>query len=210
MTPTAHLLFGLAAQSLLVAWLAWQTGTRLPFRYRRLFAAGCAMLTLIPVADNVSAAMALRALWGDPSMTTVQLLTLSLAGRRASPAAFATDATGIHGRAALALGVFGLIFYTLALGLGDVDPYRLGYAAWPVAAVLGLAALIAWRRGQPLYLWLFAIDLAAYAVGLPESPNLWDTLFDPLLVGAALVTAVRFTRLTRNATSAGTSRARSP
>lgn len=181
---TAHLAFGLASQALLVAWIVWKITARVPSRQRRLFTIGVAVLAFIPLADGVSAAMALRALWGDPSVTTVQLLALSLAGR---PAAI--------GRApAAALALCGLAFYPLALGLGDFDPYRLGYAGWPalaLVAALGVAALLAWKRGQPLWLWLLAVDLAAFAAGLHESSNFWDVLFDPLLVAAAMILAVR-------------------
>ena len=176
--------YGLAAQSLLVAWLIWSVAARAPSRQRRLFAASGAVLALIPIADGISAAMALRALWGDPSVTTLQLLSLSLAGRPAP-----------IGRApAAALALFGIAFYVLALGLGDFDPYRLGYAGWPAATLvtmLGAAAILAWRHGQPLWLWLLAVDLAVFAAGLPESSNLWDVLFDPLLVAAAMILAVR-------------------
>jgi hypothetical protein len=175
------MVYGLAAQALLVAWIVWTLAARTPSGIRRALAAGAGALALIPVADGVSAAMALRALWGDPSVTTLQLLALSLAGRPAP-----------IGRApAAALAIFGMAFYVLALGLGDFDPYRLGYAAWPVAAVLAAAAMLAWHRGQPLWLWLLAVDLAVFAAGLPESSNLWDALFDPLLVAAALILAVR-------------------
>jgi len=181
---TVHLAFGLASQALLVAWIVWKLTALAPSRQRQLFVAGAAALSLIPLADGVSAAMALRALWGDPSVTTVQLLALSLVGRPAN-----------IGRApAAALALCGLAFYPLALGLGDFDPYRLGYAGWPAATLvagLGAAALFAWRRGQPLWLWLLAVDLAAFAAGLPESSNFWDILFDPLLVAAAMILAVR-------------------
>jgi hypothetical protein len=128
--------------------------------------------------------MALRALWGDPSVTTLQLLALSLAGRPAP----------IGRTPATVLAIFGIAFYVLALGLGDFDPYRLGYGGWPAAtlvSMLAAAALLAWRRGQPLWLWLLAVDLAVFAAGLPESSNLWDALFDPLLVAAALILALR-------------------
>jgi hypothetical protein len=179
-----NMAYGLAAQSLLVAWLTWSFAARAPSNKRRLFAAGAAALALIPVADGVSAAMALRALWGDPSVTTLQLLALSLAGRPAQ----------ITRAPAAALSLFGIAFYVLALSLGDFDPYRLGYPAWSavaLAATLATAALLAWGRGEPLWLWLLAVDLAVFAAGLPESGNLWDVLFDPLLVAAALVVAVR-------------------
>ena len=185
-------IFGLAAQALLVAWFVSRFTASMPYRQSRLFAAGAAALSLIPLADGISAAMALRALWGDPSITTLQLLALSLAGRPA----------GIGRAPAAAFALFGIAFYLLSLGdfglgdwgLGDFDPYRLGYAAWPLTTALGAAALFAWWRGQPIYLWLLAVDLAVFATGLPESTNLWDALFDPLLVLAALIAAARSLR----------------
>ena len=61
----------------------------------------------------------------------------------------------------------------------------------PLLAALAVPALLLWWRGNPLWLWLLAIDLAAWAAGLLESPNLWDTLLDPLLAIACLVLALR-------------------
>lgn len=190
---SAQLVYGLAAQALLVAWIAWLIKARgTPCRPCRLsMSTAAAAVALIPLVDGVSAAMALRALWGDPSVTTLQLLALALAGRPAR----------IGRGTALALGAGGLVFYALALGFTDFDPYRLGYAAWPLAAALGLAALVAWQRGQPLYAWLLTVDLAVYAAGLPESGNFCDALFDPLLVGAALAVALAGPRGSRLAAS---------
>ncbi|QDX80150.1 hypothetical protein B9N43_02075 [Denitratisoma sp. DHT3] len=168
----------LLGQALLIAALL-----ALPFRGRRRWLAlPAAALSLIPLQEGVSVAMMLRGLWGDFSITGLQLLALSLAGR---PAA----ALGWRGPAVIAAG--GLLFYPLALGLGDFDPYRLGYAAWPLLLPCAVLALLAWWRGQALWLWLLAVDLIAYAAGLPESPNLWDTLLDPLLVLAMLIIALR-------------------
>ncbi len=184
MSMTVHALAGLAAQALLVAWVVWKFAAAAPSHQRRLFAAGIAALSLIPLADGVSAAMALRALWGDPSVTTLQLVALSLANR---PAQFSRGQ-------AIALALFGSVFYVLALGLGDFDPYRIGYTAGPLLAILAGVAVSAWWRGQPLYLWLLAVDLAAFAAGVFESTNLWDALFDPLLLIAAMVVAIRPSR----------------
>jgi len=181
---TSPLAYGLAAQALLLAWIASGLAARLPPRHRLGLAGAVAALALIPLAEGISAAMALRALWGDPSVTTAQLLASSLAGRPAR----------VGRLPAAALAVFGIGFYVLALGAGDFDPYRLGYPGWPalaLAAALGAAAFAAWGRGRPLYAGLLAVDLTAFAVGLHESPNLWDVLFDPLLVAVAAVVAIR-------------------
>lgn len=184
MIPDVNAIAGLAAQALLVAWVVWKIVPRTPSRQRRLFAAGIAALSLVPLADGVSAAMAMRALWGDPSVTTLQLVALSLADR---PADF-------NRGQAIALALFGIAFYALALGFGDFDPYRIGYTAGPLLAILAGVTVSAWWRGQPLYLWLLAVDLAAFAAGVFESTNLWDALFDPLLIIAAVVVALRPSR----------------
>ncbi|MCK9283636.1 MAG: hypothetical protein M0P39_05070 [Rhodocyclaceae bacterium] len=169
----------LLAQTLVAAWLL---SLALP-RRRHWIAAAVGLLALLPI-DGLSAAMALRALWGDPSVTSLQLLALALLGR--APTAFTRDWRGPAGIAAIAA-----VFYPLALGLSDFDPYRLGYQPGLLLAALALPALFLCWRGNPLWLWLLSIDLAAWAGGLLESPNLWDTLLDPLLAVACLALALR-------------------
>lgn len=181
MSASAHAIFGLAAQALIAAWLINLASRRIPLCIRAVVIMGGAGFVLLPMDNGLSAAMAMRALWGDPSVTTLQLLALSLVGRPVS----------VGRLPAAALAIFGIAFYALALGVGDFDPYRVGYAAGPLVAVLAGAAVGAWWRGQALYLWLLAIDLAAFGFGVLESNNLWDYLFDPLLVAAALVIALR-------------------
>lgn len=167
------------AQVLIVtALLAWL----LPRRWQ-FIAAVIGLLSLIPLPE-VSPAMALRGLWGDPSVTALQLLALCLTGH--APRTFVVGWKGPAGIALIAL-----LFYPLALGSGSFDPYRLGYQPWLLVAVFALPALYAWWRGRPLWLWLLTIDLLAWAAGLLESPNLWDTLLDPLLALACLFLAVR-------------------
>jgi hypothetical protein len=46
-----------------------------------------------------------------------------------------------------------------------------------------------WWKRQDVWLLILAIDLAAYAGGL--FANLWDALFDPLLVLLSLAVATR-------------------
>ena len=141
------------------------------------------LAALIPF-DGVSTLMATRGLWGDPSITSLQLVLLALVGAR--PASLCID-----WKAPALIATFGIGFYVLALGSGDVDPYRWGYQPAIPVFVLALAALYFWRRGQSLWLWLLSFDLLAFALGLPESTNLWDTLFDPLLILACGMLALR-------------------
>lgn len=141
------------------------------------------LAALIPV-DGVSTLMAARGLWGDPSITTLQLVLIALIGAR--PADLCLD-----WKAPALIAACGIGFYVLALGNGDVDPYRWGYQPAIPVFVLALAALYFWRQGQSLWLWLLSIDLLAFALGLPESTNLWDTLFDPLLIATMVILAVK-------------------
>lgn len=118
--------------------------------------------------------------FGAPSLTLLQLALLHLAGRQPSP---------LNGRAALGLLLFALLYYPAALGWGPFDPYALGYQPWPLlAALLPVAGALCWRRLDS-WLLILAVDLAAYAGGL--FGNLWDALFDPLLVLLALVVVGR-------------------
>lgn len=82
-------------------------------------------------------------------------------------------------RLALFLGM--LLFYVLALGSWAFDPYGYGYQPW--ALFVGLGAWVAWRgRVAPGMTLLLTLDLAAYGLHALTSDNLWDYLFDPVLM----------------------------
>ena len=168
----------LLLQSLLIAWLVAK-----PLGRSRILAIGLGLAALIPLHEGVSTAMALRGLWGDPSITTLQLAVLSLFNR-------IPPSLSRGWRLPAIFGIAGIAFYALVLGCSDVDLYRLGYQPAEMVAVVSILALLAWWYGQAWIGWLLAFDLFAFAAGLHESPNLWDTLIDPLLVITALVLAV--------------------
>lgn len=139
-----------------------------------------AALAATTVAMIAGIAPLLHGLVGAPSLTLLQLALLRLADR--APAPF-----GPH--AAPALLIFALPFYAAALGWGPYDPYGLGFQPWPLlAALLPLGIALWWRRLEAGLL-ILAVDLAGYAAGLFD--NLWDALFDPLLVLLALVVVGR-------------------
>lgn len=122
--------------------------------------------------------------FGTPSLTLLQLALLQLANKSPSPFTY---------RPALGLLLFAALFYPAALGWGTFDPYALGYQPWPLLlALIPLAAALWWRR-QDVWLIILAVDLAAYASGV--FANLWDVLFDPLLVLLALLIVCRRTLL---------------
>lgn len=125
-------------------------------------------------------APAMHGVLGPPSVTLLQLAILQLAGRTPSPLSW---------RPALALLGFAALFYPAALGLGSLDPYAAGYQPWLLLiALLPLAVALWWRR-QDAWLLILGIDLAAWSTGL--FANLWDVLFDPLLVALTAIVAGR-------------------
>ena len=115
--------------------------------------------------------------FGAPSLTLLQLALLHLYSDKI-PSPFTK-------RTALGLILFAMLFYPAGLGFGPFDPYALGYQPWPLlVALIPVAGALWWRR-QNEWLIILAVDLAGYATGI--FANLWDVLFDPLLVLLALV-----------------------
>jgi hypothetical protein len=163
-----------------------------------------ALITLLPLgilrqkAALVATGLALIAgiaplmhgTFGTPSLTLLQLALLQLAGR--TPSLFSYQP-------ARGLLVFAAVFYPAALGFWNFDPYTIGYQPWPLlVALIPLAAFLWWRRLDG-WLIILAVDLAGYASGV--FANLWDVLFDPLLVLLALIIISRrsFSRINASA-----------
>ena len=137
-------------------------------------------LAAIPIALATGIAALMNGIAGTPSLTLLALAIWLLAGKTRSRLTL---------RSALILLAFAIPFYSMALGFGPFDPYAPGYQPLPLlVASLPLAALLWWRRLDG-WLLILAIDLAGYASGL--FANLWDVLFDPLLVLVALAVVIR-------------------
>lgn len=143
-----------------------------------------ALLSLLPVGD-ASLAEWLRGLWNDLSFTTLQLCLLAwwAPGRRGAVAPL--------GRAGLvALALAGVALYPTALGAGPIDLYRFGFQPWGLLALLAVAGLALCRR-TPLLTLILAVDVAAYALRLSDSDNLWDYLLDVPLFCYTLIALIR-------------------
>jgi hypothetical protein len=136
-----------------------------------------AILALLPLRPLPPVGY-LRGFLGDLSITTLVLLLRAicrpfLGWGRIGP----QDRLAVQSLA----GGGALVFYPLALGMGTLDPYRLGFAnPWFLGALL-LLALAGWSRGLYLLSLCLALAVLAYAVGWYESRNLWDYLLDPLV-----------------------------
>lgn len=180
--------YGLLAHGLIFGALATALLPLGPMHHRVALAATA-------LALSVGIAPWMYGSFGPPSLTLLQLALLQHAGRSPSPMTW---------RPALSLVLFALIFYPAALGWSSFDPYALGYRPWPLLTVLiPLAGWLYWR-GKNSWLLILAIDLGAYAGGL--FANLWDALFDPLLVllaasivGREIVRKLSVSRIRRSA-----------
>lgn len=179
MNPAAF--YGLIAWALILG----TSATFLPRIGTRWLAAGVALAALLPFLGDDNLAMMLHGMFAAPSFTLVQLALRRLVAP-ACPKLLCPPA-------AMLLVAVAAIFYPLALGLGPFDPYALGYQPRALLlALLPLAGWLAWRR-QADWLLILGIDLLAYAAGL--FGNLWDALFDPLLILVAISGAWQSRRL---------------
>ncbi len=83
-----------------------------------------------------------------------------------------------------------VFFYVLALGSGPFDPYAYGYQPWGILALL--TAWVAWRgRHAPGLTLLLGLNLSVFALHGLASDNLWDYLFDPVLMIALGISVLR-------------------
>jgi len=136
-----------------------------------------AVAALVPIGALPLAGL-LRGVVGDLSLTTLVLLLVGL--RRHLRAEEPVDNRSMFALQCL-LAVGGLALYSLALGLGTWDPYRLGYGdPWFLAALLAVA-LTALAFDLPLVTFGLAVGVLAWALETYESRNLWDYLLDPLV-----------------------------
>ena len=129
-----------------------------------------------------------RGLFNDLSITTLILLVAYLI----QPGTNKNQTYSVF----FLITITGLFFYPTALGLGPIDPYSWGFInkahglSAPIIFLILLAGLMLFSLIKNLSLLLLCLVLStlAYQLGLLESKNLWDYLFDPLIFIYALVT----------------------
>ena len=182
---SAQSLIGLFGIALLLARLAAAAARRDGERRRRVLAGITFVLAWVPLGA-LSLAGYVRGVTGDLSVTTIVLLVVSLVGRASTA-----------DRKAVSAVVAGALFlYPMALGVSGLDPYRLGYGPNVLLLVVLIGAAAAWLRERYLLLACLVLAVAAHALDLMESSNLWDYLLDPWV---ALVSIYDLRRVRRKA-----------
>lgn len=118
-----------------------------------------------------------RGVTGELSVVTMLLLWSSmLPAAKRTPLGFKVP-----------LALIAIAFYPLALGLGMVDPYALGYGSIALLIVVILFAIVCGLAGWTKGVWIISFAMIAWAAHWHESTNLWDYLLDPFLAIWALI-----------------------
>lgn len=130
-----------------------------------------AALIASSIALLAGIAPVLHAWFGPPSITLLLLALLCLPKRAHYP---------LSRRSAAFILACALGFYLAANIWGELLPYALGFQPQALLCALAGLVLLLWWQRQTLWLAILAIDLGVWLTGF--FPNLWDVLFDPLLL----------------------------
>lgn len=129
-----------------------------------------------------------RGISSDLSISLVAIACLGMYQRlRGMPLVVQRERTAVN----MAVAAGALFLYPLALGWGDWDAYRLGWASPALWAALLALSLACWAAGLRLLPTLVALALLAWTAGVLESTNLWDYLMDPWLAVAAIFQSLK-------------------
>ncbi len=130
----------------------------------------------------------LRGLTGDLSMTTLMLLLAAVYHQLSGKVLITSQERKF---VLYSVAMLGLVFYPLALGVGQLDPYAWGYAnPYMLSVLLGLSLLMFLRQYYALAITLLVVVLA-WDMKLLQSVNLWDYLLDPFVFFYALAKVLR-------------------
>ena len=136
-----------------------------------------AILCLLPIS-GLSLFMYPRGVIGDLSMTTKVYIVAWLIFRLGGPKIVNGQETNFLFKTMAGVGV---IFYPLSLGLTSFDPYSAGFSASILTIWTVIATAYGLRKGYYIFSVAMLTALWGYLLGLMESDNLFDYLFDPLL-----------------------------
>ncbi|MEO6908756.1 MAG: hypothetical protein ABI210_12795 [Abditibacteriaceae bacterium] len=174
LTGLASIVVLIATAAMLVfRWL------RIPQPYLAILTFCVAVIVCIPIPiGGLPPAAYLRGVMGDLSITSQVLLIVTLLK-------YLTDWQPFHHQHKIPLwGIIvlgALALYPLALGIGYVDPYRLGFGDVWFLAALFIIALAAYLKRYYLIALCIALAVLAWSVGWNEANNLWNYLLDPFV-----------------------------
>jgi hypothetical protein len=153
-------------------------------RKRRIVVLVLLALGLFVPVHGLSISQWLRSALGELSLLTWLVFANILAQRL-----FDFSLLQPASRNSLLLGVIlvSVVFYPMALGVSQADPYYYGYAPTGMALLLCMVSLLAWIKSRRDLAIILLLPLLGFNVHLLESANLWDYLLDPVLCIYAVV-----------------------
>jgi len=176
---------GLHLIPIVITFLVWTaiftTGMSMLSVPKRLFFIALVAVGLQLPVLGTTAFYYLRGVFGDFSATHALWALAALGNRLGTRKVFVIPQRQKI-TVALALVVLATCFYPSALGAIDFDMYRLGFEPVSLLIVLAVIALLAWQLREYFLLASIVTAVFAFHFQLLESTNLWDYLFDPLLV----------------------------
>jgi len=153
---------------------------------RSAVAVAAAALTAVPIA-GVPIARWFVNITGNLSITLAALVAVHVWRRLTGTALLDAGAW----RAARWFGAMaGVALYPMALGVGRLDPYALGWRFSPLHLALWVVTVWLVLRGNRFGLVL-AVPALAFDLGALESRNLWDYAVDPVLAFLSMAAVVR-------------------
>lgn len=164
--------------------LPWPKGCR----DNSLIFSGLVLLMMLPIGGHPGLAAGLLGILGTPSGTLFQLSVLTCLNR-AWPSL-------PSGRWIWISILLILSFYAFALGYGKTfmpDIYEQGFSPSLLWLLLTITAYLLYRYQQTGWIIVLTINLVIWRTGLFPSRNLWDVLFDPMLLAVLLWHGVRKT-----------------
>lgn len=145
-----------------------------------------AILLHAPFAGT-SLIAALRGAFASPAVSTVVVLAALFIARTTGLRFFPQEE---RTHLAVMFAFAGVMFYPPALGLDAIDPYAWGYGNVRLVLCVGGLALLFAASGAWVTVATLLIPMAAWRLDVLDSGNLWDYLFDPLLVLGCIVALV--------------------
>ena len=97
------------------------------------------------------------------------------------------------------LALWGVIFYPAALGFGPFDPYAWGFINnehglyAPLLVIFLITVLMVFALLKKYFILLLCLSLSSlsFQLGMLESRNIWDYLFDPILIMFAIIVSLK-------------------
>jgi len=170
-----------------LVWLAiFASGVKRVGLWKRLPVIALIAGALLITVKDITPFLYLRGVFGDFSITHTLLALAALFNLATANDSVARPLIAVTVKQKLFLCLLLLptaaLFYPSALGAMDFDAYRLGYNSQGFLAALAAITLLSWLLRQYLAAFVIAASVLAWSQHLLESTNLWDYLFDPLLV----------------------------